>query len=211
MSPDRLALFILAELVFSATPGPTVMLISAHGFRGGFRAALAAICGTQTGNVIWFAASAAGLGALVLTWPLAFDAIRYVGAGYLIWLGAREVWISFGAGPGGHAPDPARQPAHQPYAQALLTQLSNPKALLFFGALVPQFLDTAHPLAPQYGLMLAIILIGESTILSLYGWLAAMGGRGISANAGAHAMWRMRIGGAVLVGLGILFAFTRGA
>lgn len=206
MSFDRLALFILAELVFSATPGPTVMLISAHGFRGGFRAALAAICGTQTGNIIWYTASVAGLGALVLAWPLAFDAIRYVGAGYLIWLGAREIWASFQSRPGNASPDLTRQP----YVQALLTQLGNPKALLFFGALVPQFLDTTRPLAPQYGLMLAIILAGESVILSGYGWLAAMGGLSVGARAGDHTVWRLRIGGAVLVGLGILFVFARG-
>src|ERR1700750_1587368 len=95
MDWHKLALFIAAELVFSFTPGPTVMMICAYGFRGGLRDALAAICGTQTGNTIWYVASVAGLGALVLAWPVAFTVIRLLGAGYLIYLGASEWWTSF--------------------------------------------------------------------------------------------------------------------
>jgi homoserine/homoserine lactone efflux protein len=202
MSWDRLALFVTAELVFSLTPGPTVMTISAYGFRGGFREALAAICGTQAGNTIWYVASVAGLGALVTAFPLAFTAVRLLGAGYLIWLGASELWASFHphAEPGG--PGLTRAP----FVQALLTQLGNPKALLFFGALLPQFLDTARPLMPQYILMFAITFIGESVILSGYGWLAAAGGR----RASSHAVWRERISGVVLLGLGLMFALGHG-
>jgi homoserine/homoserine lactone efflux protein len=201
MSWDRLVLFVTAELVFSLTPGPTVMMISAYGFRGGFRNALAAICGTQTGNAIWYVASVAGLGALVLAWPLAFTAVRLLGAGYLIWLGARELWSSFHP-----RPEAGPRLTHAPYVQALLTQLGNPKALLFFGALVPQFIDTARPLMPQYILMFVITFVGESTILGGYGWLAAAGGRGA-----AHGAWRERIGGVVLMGLGVMFAFMHNA
>jgi threonine/homoserine/homoserine lactone efflux protein len=81
--------------------------------------------------------------------------------------------------------------------------MGNPKAILFFGALVPQFLDTQAPLLPQYLIMFAVTFIGESIILTFYGWLAAAGGR--VADAG-HAIWRERISGAVLIGLGMLAA-----
>jgi homoserine/homoserine lactone efflux protein len=200
MSLDRLALFIIAELVFSLTPGPTVMMISAYGFRGGFREALAAICGTQTGNAIWYVASVAGLGALVTAWPLAFTVLRLAGAAYLIWLGISEIRASV-------RPADASAPrlTRGPYVQALLTQLGNPKALLFFAALLPQFLDTTRPLMPQYALMFVIIFVGESIILSGYGWLAAAGGRAAS----SHAVWRERISGVVLIGLGVMFALAR--
>jgi homoserine/homoserine lactone efflux protein len=90
--------------------------------------------------------------------------------------------------------------------QALLTQLGNPKALLFFAALLPQFVDTARPLMPQYILMFAITFLGESLILSGYGWLAAAGGR----RASAHGVWRERISGVVLLGLGLMFALVHG-
>ena len=199
MAWDRLLLFITAELIFSLTPGPTVMMISAYGFRGGLRDAFAAICGTQTGNMLWYVASVAGLGAAVVAWPLAFTAIRLAGAAYLVWLGVSEIRASFRA-----ADAAAPRLARGPYRQALLTQLGNPKALLFFAALVPQFLDPARPLMPQYVLMFLITFVGESAILGGYGWLAAAGGRA----AAGHAVWRELISGAVLIGLGLTFALA---
>src|SRR3954452_10693646 len=79
-------LFVGAELIFSLTPGPTVMLISAYGFKGGFRDALAAIAGTQTGNALWYVICVTGLGALVTASPLFFHLIKLAGAAYLVFL-----------------------------------------------------------------------------------------------------------------------------
>jgi threonine/homoserine/homoserine lactone efflux protein len=200
MAWDKLLLFTGGELLFSLAPGPTVVMISAYGFRGGFRDALAAICGTQTGNSIWYVLCALGLGAVVTASPLAFAVLRYLGAVYLIWLGGTGLWRS--RKPVSQAPE--RKLRANPYIQAVLTQLGNPKALLFFGAFVPQFLDTHASLLPQYLLMFVITFLGESVILSGYGWLAAVGGRRAAIH---HAVWRERISGAVLVGLGLLFAF----
>ena len=96
--------FVGAELIFSLTPGPTVMLISAYGFKGGLRDALAAIAGTQTGNTLWYVICVTGLGALVTASPLAFHAIRLLGAAYLIFLGASALWKSRHAAADGQAP-----------------------------------------------------------------------------------------------------------
>ena len=196
---DKLALFTGGELLFSLTPGPTVIMISAYGFKGGFRDALSAICGTQAGNTLWYLLCALGLGALVTASPFAFAAIRYLGAAYLIWLGAAALWRSR------HPDTPARDAKLRanPFTQAFLTQMGNPKALLFFGAFVPQFLDTHASHLPQYAVMYVITLIGEGAVLAGYGWLAAAGGR---MAATRHAIWRERISGAVLIGLGMLFA-----
>jgi len=192
--------FVGAELVFSLTPGPTVMLISAYGFKGGLRDALAAIAGTQTGNTLWYVICVTGLGALVTASPLAFHAIRLLGAAYLVFLGASALWKSR------HATADSAGPRlmGKPYVQALLTQMGNPKAILFFGALVPQFLDTKAPLLPQYVIMYAVTFIGEAIILTGYGTLAAMGGR--TAGLASHAVWRERISGLVLLSLGVLAA-----
>ena len=194
-----LLLFIGAELIFSLTPGPTVMLISAYGFKGGFCEALAAIAGTQTGNTLWYVICVTGLGALVTASPLLFQAIKLLGAAYLIWLGASALWKSWRAGDDAHGP----KLIGKPYLQATLTQMGNPKAILFFGALVPQFLDTQAPLLPQYLIMFLVTFVGESIILTGYGWLAAQGGRMAGAH---HAVWRERISGVVLIGLGVLAA-----
>lgn len=93
----------------------------------------------------------------------------------------------------------------KPYLQATLTQMGNPKAILFFGAIVPQFLDTHGPLVPQYLAMFVVTFIGESVILTGYGWLASHGARlsGLS-----HAVWRERISGAVLLALGVVAAIA---
>jgi homoserine/homoserine lactone efflux protein len=191
-------LFVGAELIFSLTPGPTVMLISAYGFKGGFRDALAAIAGTQTGNTLWYVICVTGLGALVTASPLVFHAIKLAGAAYLVWLGASALWKSWR-----QAQAQGPRLMGKPYIQATLTQMGNPKAILFFGALVPQFLDTESPLLPQYVIMFAVTFIGESIILTGYGGLAAAGGR----KAGLHhAVWRERISGLVLLSLGVLAA-----
>jgi len=192
-------LFVGAELIFSLTPGPTVMLISAYGFKGGLRQALAAIAGTQTGNTLWYVICVTGLGALVTASPPLFQGIKLAGAAYLVWLGGTALWKSWRADEDAHGP----KLIGKPYLQATLTQMGNPKAILFFGALVPQFLDTKAPLLPQYLIMFVVTFIGESIILTFYGWLAAAGGR---VAGGRHAVWRERISGAVLLGLGVLAA-----
>jgi threonine/homoserine/homoserine lactone efflux protein len=199
LTTHGLLLFIGAELIFSLTPGPTVMLISAYGFKGGFRDALAAIAGTQTGNTLWYVICVTGLGALVTASPLLFQAIKILGAVYLIWLGAASLWKSWRAGEDAAGP----KLMGKPYLQATLTQLGNPKAILFFGALVPQFLDTRAPLLAQYLIMFAVTFLGESIILTGYGALAAVGGRAASQH---HAIWRERISGAVLLALGVMAA-----
>ncbi|HET7085051.1 MAG TPA: LysE family translocator [Rhizomicrobium sp.] len=192
-------LFVGAELIFSLTPGPTVMLISAYGFKGGLRDALAAIAGTQTGNSLWYLICVTGLGALVTASPVIFHALKLLGAAYLVFLGLNTLWQSRHAAA---EPQDARLMG-KPYVQATLTQMGNPKALLFFGALVPQFLDTRAALVPQYLIMYGVTFVGESIILTGYGALAAWGGR---AAAPHHAVWRERASGLVLLSLGIAAA-----
>jgi len=199
LTTHGILLFIGAELIFSLTPGPTVMMISAYGIKGGFRDALAAIAGTQTGNTLWFVICVTGLGALVTASPPVFHVIRLLGAAYLVWLGTSTIWKSFRAAPDQYGP----KLMGKPYVQATLTQMGNPKAILFFGAIVPQFLDTDGPLIPQYLIMFVITFIGESIILTGYGWLASHGAR--LAGLG-HAVWRERISGVVLLVLGIAAA-----
>jgi homoserine/homoserine lactone efflux protein len=201
LTTHGLALFIGAELIFSLTPGPTVMMISAYGFRSGFRSALAAIAGTQTGNTLWYVICVTGLGALVTASPHLFHAIRLLGATYLVFLGASAIWKSFHAAPDAHGP----KLMGKPYIQATLTQMGNPKAILFFGAIVPQFLDTHAPLIPQYLIMFVVTFIGESVILTAYGWLASHGAR---LSGLKHAVWRERISGLVLLALGVAAAMA---
>jgi homoserine/homoserine lactone efflux protein len=204
MSLQTLLIFAAMEFVFSITPGPAALLVSAYGFRRGWRVSLAANLGIQTGNTIYLAASATGLGALLIASSLAFAIVKWTGAAYLVCLGAWTIWKAGTS----EAHEPRLGGFNHPYVQALLTQLGNPKAVLFFGALIPQFLNTHAPLLPQYAEMWAIIAVGETTILGAYGWLAAQGKRAVSP---VFAIWRERVSGACLIFIGAIFATVKRA
>lgn len=201
MSTDKLLLFIAMELVYSFTPGPAVLLVSTYGFRKGFGAAMAAVLGIETGNTIYLLISAAGLGALLATSAFAFEIVKWAGAAYLVMLGSWTIWRA-----GKDTPDEKPRVLSHPYVQALLTQLGNPKTVLFFGALLPQFLDVHRPLWPQYLIMWAIVAAGETIIVGAYAWLAARGGEIVHPR---FAAWRERASGAVMIFIGVIFATVR--
>ena len=198
MNTQTLLLFVAMELVYSFTPGPAVLLVSAYGFRKGFGAAFAAVLGIETGNTIYLLISAAGLGALLATSALAFEIVKWAGAAYLVILGSWTIWRA-----GKDAPDEKPRVLSHPYVQALLTQLGNPKTVLFFGALLPQFLDVHRPLWPQYLILWAIVAAGETIIVGGYGWIAAQGNRLVHPR---FAAWRERASGAMLIFVGAIFA-----
>ena len=202
MSLQTILIFAAMEFVYSITPGPAVLLVSAYGFRKGFGAAFAAVLGIETGNTIYLLVSAAGLGALLATSVLTFEIVKWAGAAYLVVLGTYTIWRAGKAAPENEKP----RALSYPYIQALLTQLGNPKTVLFFGALLPQFLDTHRPLWPQYLIMWAIVATGETLIVGGYGWIAAQGQRLVHPR---FAAWRERASGAMLIFVGAIFAFAR--
>jgi homoserine/homoserine lactone efflux protein len=202
MSLQTILIFAAMEFVYSITPGPAVLLVSSYGFRKGFGAALAAMLGVETGNTIYLLISAAGLGALLATSVVTFEIVKWAGAAYLVALGSWTIWKA-----GKESPEDEKPRAlNHPYVQALLTQLGNPKTMLFFGALLPQFLDTHRPLWPQYLIMWAIVAVGETVIVGSYGWIAARGGKIVHPR---FAAWRERASGAMLIFIGAIFAFAR--
>ncbi len=89
---------------------------------------------------------------------MAFEIVKWTGAAYLVVLGSWTIWRA-----GKDVPDEKPRVLNHPYVQALLTQLGNPKTVLFFGALLPQFLDVNRPLWPQYLIMWAIVAAGTVT------------------------------------------------
>lgn len=201
MSTDTLLLFVAMELVYSFTPGPAVLLVSTYGFRKGFGAAMAAVLGIETGNTLYLLISAAGLGALLATSAFAFEIVKWAGAAYLVALGSWTIWRA-----GKDEANEKPRVLNHPYVQALLTQLGNPKTVLFFGALLPQFLDVHRPLWPQYLIMWAIVAVGETLIVGGYGWIAAHGGRIVHPR---FAAWRERASGAVMIFIGAIFATVK--
>jgi homoserine/homoserine lactone efflux protein len=149
-------------LAFAATcaliviiPGPTVTLIVANSLRHGTRAGLLNIAGSQLGFACMIAIVLAGLASLIEAMGLWFDYIRFAGAAYLVWLGIKLLRSSGSFSAMENAP----KPRVGFFAQGFLVVLSNPKALLLFGALFPQFIDPAGDYVSQ------VLLLGVTAMI----------------------------------------------
>jgi len=206
----HLAAFALTELVLSLTPGPAVLLVVSQAVTSGFRASARGALGIITGNAIYFALSALGLGALLVASETLFNIIRLVGAAYLGWLGIRLLLTR---------PDsltrldtvPIPQPSRDRrcFSQGLLTQITNPKALLFFTALLPQFVDTTEgALAVQFVALAVVSICVELPVLLAYGWLAERGRQHVSSR---WATLGERAAGTLLIGTGLNLALRQSA
>ena len=199
-------LFVMMSFVVSATPGPNMLLIMSSSARHGARSALAAMAGCMTALVIMMSISAAGLGALLQAFPAVFDALRWTGADYLIYLGIRS-WRA-------PAPDAAPSAQTMPAARGgalfrrgFLVAASNPKAILFAAAFLPQFITPSQPRLPQFAILLASFALIEG------GWYMAYaaGGQRIAAHLRRGSVLRLfnRLTGGAFVGFGALMAALR--
>jgi threonine/homoserine/homoserine lactone efflux protein len=201
-------LFLLTETALSLSPGPAVFYVVAQGARGGLRRTLPAVGGILNANAIYFVLSATSLGAIIAASARFFTIAKWVGAAYLIWLGLKALLAS-----GGASSVPLDGPAaadsgdrRRVYLGALTLQLANPKALLFFLALLPQFINLKAPVAPQMLILALTSMIPEFCILLSYGGLAHRA-VGTSARFGVTEglnRWLARIEGVGLLGCATL-------
>jgi homoserine/homoserine lactone efflux protein len=202
MFPSPLLLFAATELLLSLTPGPAVLLVVSQGIRRGFPSSTRGAAGILTGNAIYFALSAAGLGALLLASKRVFDILQIAGAAYLALLGLKmlikpsrvETQVTEEVGHAGS------------FVQGLVTQLANPKAIVFFTALLPQFVDPTRAVAMQLIILGVISILVELPVLLLYGFAADRG----RARYGKHAPLFERLAGACLIAAGAKLAAMRG-
>jgi homoserine/homoserine lactone efflux protein len=214
MSFKTWLLFLVMETALSLSPGPAVFYVVSQGVRGALRRTLPAAAGILSANGIYFALSATSLGAIIAASARFFTIAKWVGAAYLIYLGVKALRsanslhsVALG-GEGAAAGD-----LHGVYLGAVTLQLANPKALLFFLALLPQFIDPQRPVVPQMLILAATSMVPEFCILTGYGWLAhralrATAGFGVAGNMNR---WLARIEGAGLLGCATLvLKFNRG-
>jgi homoserine/homoserine lactone efflux protein len=208
-------LFLVMETALSLSPGPAVFYVVSQGVRGAMRRTLPAAGGILTANGIYFALSATSLGAIIAASAQFFTIAKWLGAAYLIYLGVKALLsansmhsVALGeerAAGGGDL--------RGVYLGALTLQMANPKALLFFLALLPQFVDPAIPVVPQMLILAATSMVPEFCILTGYGWLAH---RAVHASVrfgvtGNMNRWLARIEGAGLLGCATLvLKFNRG-
>jgi len=166
--------FVVAAILIAVTPGPGMAASVATGLRHGYRAALALILGLQAAFLIHLSIVAVGLGALLAGSATAFAVVKFCGAAYLVWLGLqkwREHPVSVDA--------PARHGAGRRslFVQGLLINLSNPKAIVFIAALVPQFVTPAAAQWPQYLQIAGTLCFIDIVVMSCCALAAARLGR----------------------------------
>jgi len=203
MSAQILIAFLAACLLLAVTPGPNMALILANTLRHGRRAGLATLAGTSSGLSLLAAGAVLGMSSLMGLLSEWFDAIRWAGALYLIYLGTRQlVSLRRGAGQGGATALAARGGW---YVQGLLVSLSNPKVLLFLGAFLPQFLVAGADPVWQLA-VLALLFVGTLTLFDiLYTLAAARAQAGFMAHRG---LLEGVAGGLLLLG-GMALAMVR--
>jgi len=164
MSLTLLIAYAATCLLLALTPGPNMALIIANTLGGGLRAGLLTLLGTMSGLTVLVVIAAVGMTSIMVLMAEWFDVVRWLGALYLVYLGARQLWVYFrSTAESARAPDVS---AGSRYAQGLLVAVSNPKVLLFLGAFFPQFVDPAAPAAPQLA-MLAVIFVATLALCDL--------------------------------------------
>lgn len=206
MSLRLLVVFALTEFLLSLTPGPAVLLVISQGVRKGVRSSIAGALGILTGNVIYFALSAIGLGALIIASAWLFGVIRWLGVAYLVVTGFRII-KNAGRQQDAEPEISPRTERPQAFAAGLITQLLNPKAIVFFTALLPQFISPGDNVALQFVILGITSLAVEFPVLILYGFCADRGRVFIS--KGKYAPWSERIAGGFLIGAGVSLALAR--
>jgi threonine/homoserine/homoserine lactone efflux protein len=192
-------LFLVTETALSLSPGPAVLLVVSQGLRYGGRRSVFSSCGILSANALYFGVSAAGLGAVIVASYDLFSLIRWAGAAYLVWLGLRAIL-------GTHSPfrpvtpgSPVREESNRRlFTNGFLLQATNPKALMFFAAILPQFVTPAQPMAMQFALLGVTSVVSEFFVLLGYGTLA--GRAAVLARQPRFAKAADRVAGALLLG-----------
>ena len=207
MDATQLGLFLAATLLLNVTPGPDMLYTIANGVQRGPLAAIVSASGIGLGAVFHAAMTALGVAALIAASDMAFDILRIAGATYLIWIGLKNFWSRSAVDPSA----PLKSTSYSRlFVRGLFTNILNPKVILFFVALLPQFID---PLTEGIGLWLfamgCFVGLSGTLINSLVGIMAGGAGRLFMQNP-KFQKWIDRVTGCLFIGLGIrLFLVER--
>ncbi|WP_420411728.1 LysE family translocator [Roseibium sp.] len=158
--------FVAASLILTMTPGPSILLGMVHALRFGTRRTLFTALGDISANMIQMLLVAIGLGVIVANSALAFQVIKWAGVAVLIYM-AVKMWRSAPSLPVPGAPEPSAHPARL-YASGFAVAFGNPKALVFFTAFFPQFIDPSAPFAPQLSIMCPTMAALDFSFVMIY-------------------------------------------
>lgn len=169
MPMETYLIYLAAVAVFFATPPDTSqLLIISNSVRHGLKRSAYTIAGDLTANSLQMTGAAFGLAAIIATSATAFIWIKWLGVAYLIWIGIQLILSK-------DQPDDvaanASDQSFRLFRQGFVTSMANPFAVVFFGALFPQFIDPAMPVLPQLLILGITYLVVDGAILLVWGWL----------------------------------------
>lgn len=197
MNIETWVLYLFAIVLIGISPGPIAMLSMSHGIHFGKTRSIATGLGSVSAALILMMASAAGLGALISASEYGFSILKWCGAAYLIFLGSKLLLtksqtqgLAVPQGKGTGTPK-------QLFKEAFLVGISNPKDLLFFAALFPQFIDISAPQAPQLAILALTWAFVDFSFVMLYASMANVLAPSLKASNKLH--WFDRSSGGVFL------------
>jgi threonine/homoserine/homoserine lactone efflux protein len=207
ISPADLSGYALVSFVLIVIPGPSVLFVVGRALAYGRRTALATVSGNAAGNYLVAVCVAFGVGTLVQRSAQAFTVVRLVGAGYLIWLGVRA-WRhrkTLATAFAGSAPQRSDRRAMR---EGFVVGVTNPKALILFGAVLPQFVNRSAGYVPAQMLLLSLVSIGIGLVSDSSWALAASQLRAWFARSPRRFAIVGGAGGLAMIGVGVTVAVT---
>lgn len=184
-------------------PGPAVLLVLARGTSGGRAVGIATGLGIAMGDLVHTLFATIGLSAVLMTSALAFNIVKYAGAGYLVYLGVKALLEKSGAL---SVPEARRVRPFQAFRQAILTEVLNPKTALFFLAFLPQFVRPANGAVAWQLFELGGVEVAMSIVYTaLIACAAGVVGRWLASHPGI-GRWQGKVIGTIYVGLGLKLA-----
>ena len=198
VEPLTLLAFIPAGLALNLTPGADMMFCLGQGLKSGWKPAMAANFGIALGGMVHTILAALGLGALVAAHPAAFEAIRWLGVGYLLWLAVAALRSSPFAAEAQVAPSSVAKA----FGQGLMVNLLNPKVILFILAFLPQFVDPSRSILPQFLTLGLVFSFGGLMVNGAVGLFAGSIGQRVARSAGL-AKWLSRISATIFGALAL--------
>lgn len=199
MTTEVWSLYVGTVLLFMSTPGPSHLLMLSVSMSNGFHRSLATAAGDLSANVIQIILAGLGLAAVVTASRYGFAVVKWAGVSYLIWVGIRKIVVSFS-----RRIDPQEVPRatlRKLWIRGFITSAANPKAVVFFAALFPQFIDAQAALAPQIAILGATYVVIDGFFLAVYGKGASWIARKVRSQ---YKVWVDRAAGAGLITAAVL-------
>lgn len=207
MAFDQYSIFLVVAFLIMLSPGPAVVLAITNGILHGRRGAAISVFGNMTGLLILSGVSVAGVGAILAANVLLFEILKWCGGLYLVYLGI-SLWRSKKQrlGVREQIDQVKTLSPRQLYQRGLMVTFSNPKAIVFVTALLPQFMHLHKPILPQFAILIGTMLVMQLLVLNAYAFLSSQIRNWL--NSPGRLQLLHKIIGASFIGFGISLALS---